>query len=62
MNENENDDSDINGKEEDDDDFWDFILEARGFIENKTMIEIPRAPRGGHSLTARLRKGDQFSK
>ena len=23
---------------------------------------IPRAPRGGHSLTARLRKGDQFSK
>ena len=39
-NESNNDDSDINGKkEEDDDDFWDFIFEARGFIENKTMLE-----------------------
>ena len=40
VNESNNDDADINGKEEDDDDdFWDFIFEARGFIENKTMLE-----------------------
>ena len=39
VNENDNDDPDTNAKEEGDDDFWDFILEARGFIENKTMLE-----------------------
>ena len=39
VSDSENDAPDINGKKEDDDDFWDFILEARGFIENKTMLE-----------------------
>ena len=40
VSDSENDTPDISGKkEDDDDDFWDFILEARGFIENKTMLE-----------------------
>ena len=39
MNESNNVDSDINGKEDDDDDdFWDFIIEARDFIENICMV------------------------
>ena len=36
---NSKDVNESNNGKEDDDDFWDFIFEARGFIENKTMLE-----------------------